>query len=408
MKTSNYLMSLCLFVLLFTACKNDDGVDTSTEKSAVITLTRGEKVMAEKGTDFAFKLFKEINASKQNSSNWMVSPLSISYSLGMMANGAAENTLSEITDATGFGSSLDDMNVFHQKLGDELKFLDKNVQLGIANSIWINNGFFVYDTFKEINKEMYEAQISNLDFASPQATSVINDWIAKQTNNRIKEAIKQVTDENVVILLNALYFKGSWKYKFKETETKEMDFNNADGSKSKVKMMQQRVKLKTTINDSFIMAEFPYGNGSFSMTVLLPHEHTTVEKCMEELDTELWESWLNRTGSSLLNIQFPRFELNDKYNLIEVMKEMGIKDAFSSEAADFSNMSENDIYFNIFDQAVSLKTDEEGTEAYSVTISGTGYGSSAGTPFNMNRPFTFFITENSTGIILFMGVINKL
>ena len=409
---ANYFMNLFLLlsVSCFISCQNDDDTNTtSTEERKTIVLSRAQEEMAVKNTDFALNLFKQIDAKQTG--NWMASPLSASYALGMLANGASGNTLDEIIATMGIGSSLDEINAFHQKLTTELKELDNRVQLGIANSIWITDDYPIYDSFKDINRNTYQAQIETLDLQSADAPSIINDWVAQQTDGHIKDAIKELPREAVAYLLNALYFKGSWSNKFEEKNTKNRDFTNADGSITQVKMMQQwNVPLIWTQTHSYTIAELPYGNKAFSMTVLLPHEHKTVEECMSELTADDWASWMAKTTTRPTQVCFPRFELNAELDLVEVMQAMGMREAFSLDGAAFPEMSPDNLYFTSFKQNSFLKINEEGAEAQTVistTIKGDYYGSGS-MILNVNRPFAFLISEKSTGVILFMGKINKL
>lgn len=410
MKTNHFMnLFLLLSVSCLISCQNDDDTNTtSTEERKAIVLSRTQEEMAVKNTDFALNLFKQINAKQTG--NWMASPLSASYALGMLANGASGNTLDEIIATMGIGSSLDEINAFHQKLTTELKELDNRIQLGISNSIWVND-YPIYDSFKDINRNTYQAQIETLDFHSADALGIINDWVAQQTNGHIKDAIKELPREAVAYLQNALYFKGSWSNKFEEKNTKNMDFTNADGSITKVKMMQQwNFPLKYSQNHSYLIAELPYGNKAFSMTVLLPNEHKTVEECMSELTADDWASWTATTHTSPATVRFPRFELNTELDLVEVMQTMGMKEAFSLDGAAFPEMSPDNLYFTSFKQNSFLKINEEGAEAQTVistTIKGDYYGSGS-MILNVNRPFAFLISEKSTGVILFMGKINKL
>lgn len=134
----------------------------------------------------------------------------------MIANGALGNTLSEMTDVLGFsGYSLEEMNNYNKKLVEALLDLDNTTQLGIANSIWIKKGFGVHDDFVSVNKKMYDAQVQELDFASPKAPDIINGWCAGKTNNCIPKVLNEIPETARLYLLNALYFKGIWKNQFK-------------------------------------------------------------------------------------------------------------------------------------------------------------------------------------------------
>lgn len=150
--------------------------------------------------EFAFRFFKQVNATEQEHLNWMVSPLSASLALGMVTNGAGGNTLAEIRETLGFSSSsLDEMNAYCQKLTAALLDLDNTTKLGIANSIWIKQGFQLYDSFVEVNKRMYDAQVQNLDFESPGAPDVIDAWCAEKTNNCIDKVIENISVDALYI-----------------------------------------------------------------------------------------------------------------------------------------------------------------------------------------------------------------
>lgn len=398
---------------ILTGCQSDEGGAFKGPKPRKdIPLSRSEQQMTDESTDFAFRFFKQVNATEQKEPNWMISPLSASFALGMITNGAAGNTLTEMKETLGFNAaSLEEMNKYYQKLTTELLDLDNTTRLGIANSIWIKEGFKVYDTFTDVNRKMYDAQVENLDFASPTAPDVINAWCAEKTNNCITEVIKKIPSDARVYLLNALYFKGIWTGKFDKADTREEEFTNMDNNIAKVPMMNQMGNFGFTSNESFSIAEFPYGNEAFSMVVLLPAENKTLEESLGGLTYDKWKVWDKQLNKCCLEVKFPRFELKYNKNLIEDMSSMGIKDAFVEAKADFSAMSAADLFIGLLKQYTYIKVDEEGTEAAAVTVGGmleTAEGPGSGVQFHINRPFAFMIKEKSTGTILFMGKITKL
>ena len=396
---------------ILAGCQNDEGGSSKgPQPRKDIPLSRSEEQMTDESTDFAFRFFKQVNATEQKEPNWMISPLSASFALGMITNGAAGNTLTEMKETLGFSTaSLEEMNMYYRKLTDALLDLDNTAKLGIANSIWIKEGFKIRDTFTGVNREMYDAQVENLDFTSPTAPDVINAWCAEKTNNCITEVIKNIPSVARVYLLNALYFKGIWAEKFDKADTREEEFTNTDGSIAKVQMMNQTANFGFTGNEFFSVAEFPYGNEAFAMVVLLPAENKTLDESLAGLTYDNWKIWNKQLNSRELEVKFPRFEL--KYNKIlkNDMTAMGIKDAFDAKA-DFSAMSDDDLFIGLLEQHTYIKVDEEGTEAAAVTVSGfiTSAGPGGGMRFHVNRPFAFIIKEKSTGTILFMGKVTKL
>lgn len=407
MKTK--LLLLLGFIALLTSCNNDEGDSNVAKERKDIVLSRAEEQLANESVDFAFRLFQQVNSTEQQS-NWMISPLSASMALGMMTNGAAGNTLEEMKTTLGFSNfDLNGMNAYYKKLVAELLDLDNTTQLGIANSVWIKEGVPINETFIKVNQEMYDAKVSNLDFASPEAKSIVNNWCADKTNNTIKDVTSSLSANMKFTLINALYFKGIWEEKFEKTNTREETFTNADGSQSEVPMMNQKEHFLYTYNDDFYIAEFPYGNTAFSMVILLPYEGKTLDESLKNLTRENWEEWYGERYSRHLNVKFPRFEINYEKNLIEDLTSLGMKEAFDGNLANFSSMSSEKLDLNILNQFTYIKVDEEGTEAAATTI--IGADTNIGPPnsnFHVNRPFAFMIKEKSTGTILFMGKVTKL
>ena len=398
---------------LLTACQSEEGNPLEPKERKDIVMSRSEEQMTEESTEFAFRFFNQINQSEKKEPNWMVSPLSASFALGMIANGAAGNTLAEIQQTLGFGqASLDEMNAYYRRMTNELLGLDNTTTMGIANSIWIRKGFKVYDSFVDINKKMYQAKVSSLDFSSPDAPAIINRWCSEQTNGCIEEVIKE-TQASLMYLLNALYFKGVWVEKFQESATRLEDFCGENGTKSKVQMMNQTEHFRYAYEETFCMAEFPYGNEAFSMVVVLPDEGQELDGVLEQLTFENWKKLNAQMRGQALSVKFPKFELHYKKDLIDDMKTLGVKDAFD-EKADFSALSPAKLFLTLLEQYTYIKVDEKGTEAAAITVGGFEMmapgplSPSEVVPFHMNRPFAFFIKEKSTGTILFMGKITKL
>ena len=264
----------------------------------------------------------------------------------------------------------------------------------------------------DINKKMYQAKVSSLDFSSPDAPAIINRWCSEQTNGCIEEVIKE-TQASLMYLLNALYFKGVWVEKFQESATRLEEFCGENGTKSKVQMMNQTEHFRYAYEETFCMAEFPYGNEAFSMVVVLPDEGQELDGVLEQLTFENWKKLNAQMRGQALSVKFPKFELHYKKDLIDDMKTLGVKDAFD-EKADFSALSPAKLFLTLLEQYTYIKVDEKGTEAAAITVGGFDLmapgplSPSEVVPFHMNRPFAFFIKEKSTGTILFMGKITKL
>ncbi|WP_370795970.1 serpin family protein [Bacteroides stercorirosoris] len=399
---------------ILAACQNDENPSKPEPKPRKdISLTRVEQSLLDANTDFAFRFFSQVCNTEDEKPNVFVSPLSASLCLSMITNGASGNTLTEMQDVLGFPASsfsLDDLNNYNQKLTTALLDLDNTTQLGIANSIWVKQGFKVYDSFVNVNKQMYDAQVQELDFTSPTAKDVINRWCAEQTNDCIKEVIKVIPANARMYLLNALYFKGIWASQFEKSATRQENFTNSDGTQQKVNMMNQTEMFNYTKNSTFSIAELPYGNEAFSMVILLPSGGKTLDESLSELTSENWKEWNSNMAGKQLQVKLPRFRVEYDKTLIDDMIAMGMKNAFDGNKADFSKMSAAELYVGILQQFTYINVDEEGTEAAAVTVGGMldSAGLPVTIPFYVDSPFAFMIKEKSTGAILFMGKVTKL
>jgi len=407
MKALRILMGL-VAVAVMVSCQDDDSIDVKERKS--IELTRAEEQWANESQDFAFRLFRQANLTETQRPNWMISPFSASMALGMLANGAQGNTLEEMKTTLGFSQfEIDGMNQYYRKIATELVDLDNTTQLNIANSIWVQEGFPVYDTFTEVNRDMYDAEVNHIDFWSDGAADIINDWCADKTNGNITKVYDSSPSGTQTTLLNALYFKGIWKKKFKKANTKDEDFNNADGSIVKVPMMNQEESFSYIANEDFHMVDFPYGNGAFSMAVFLPTEGNTLEDVIDRLTHEYWEEWYFRRESGKMKIKLPRFEMEYQKDLVNDLRALGMNDAFNSDRADFTALSQDPVLFNVVQQFTVIRVDEDGTEAAAVTqMKGDAAIMPRLSTFYVDRPFVFMIREISTDTILFMGKVTKL
>lgn len=408
----NFVAALGLLALL-AACEN--GGDSPQPKPRKdISLTRAEQELMDKGTDFAFRFFNQV-CSTEEKPNVFVSPLSASFCLSMITNGAAGNTLAEMLGVLGFPAesfSTDDLNSYNRKLMTSLPDLDNTVRLGIANSIWTRQGFKINNAFADVNRQMYDARVQELDFNSPTAKNTINQWCADETNNLIKEVIKEIPDGMMMYLINALYFKGIWTSQFEKGATRQEDFTDMEGVRQKVDMMNQTASFNYTHNELFSIAELPYGNEAFSMVVLLPAEGKTLDESLSGLTAENWKQWSEDMSGAELQVKLPRFKVEYDKKLEKDMIAMGMKDVFDAQRADFSGMSDIGLFISLLEQFTYIDVNEEGTEAAAVTVGGgvvTDVGPGpAPLPFYVDRPFAFLIKEKSTGAILFMGKITKL
>jgi len=406
-KMMNIFLILAIGILLIQCEKNP----VSPEKN-VRELTGVEKALVEADNSFGLKVFQAINKDEKDN-NVFISPLSISMALGMTLNGANGTTREAMQNALELvGLTDQQINENYQSLIDLLVGLDPKVKFQIANSIWYRNTFAFKDSFININKQYFYADVEGLDFASPQSANIINGWVEENTNGKIKGIVDQIEPHIVMFLINAIYFKGVWTYEFDKNQTQDDLFNLPDGSQKTVPMMTQSREFSYYANDQFQAVDLPYGDELFSMTIILPLPGTNLNDFLASITTENWNQWTASFSPVNGTLYFPRFKLQYEKLLNDVLKSLGMEIAFDQGNADFTRMFDKVGDMNLFIDKVKHKSyveiNEEGTEAAAVTSVEIGLTSvGPGSPFVMrvDRPFIFAIRENHSGTILFVGKI---
>ena len=396
--------------LIITSCVRIIDEPTANKREN-IALTRSQEEMVNENIKFAFSMFNKVNELETNEPNWIISPFSTSIALSMTANGTGGNSLTQIQNALGFsGFQINDINDYYNLLTKELLAVDNTTKLSIANSVWLHNDFKFHDSFAKTIKKKYDAEVTTLDLTKQPALTKINNWSAEKTNNLIPVILDELPENLMFCIMNSLYFKGSWTNEFKESSTIDDIFTCINGRQSQVKMMSQKESFLYCNNETFGLAEFPFGNEAFRMVVLLPNEDCTLEESLQQFTADYWTESMKMIGYDL-DVRFPRFELKYETDLVGLMNSLGIIDIFDGNKADFTQLSSSDVFINLFKQSAYIKVDEKGAEAAATTMTGEYYGSSLHrreADFHMNRPFAFLIKEQSTGTILFMGKITEL
>ena len=376
-----------------------------------ITLTNAEQQLVEQNNEFAFNLFREVRKDETHTDkSQILSPLSITYALGMLNNGAAGKTQEEINTVLGFKTAgADAINQFCRKLLTEAPSLDTETTAEIANTIFVNShwGYQLKEPFIQKAQQYYDATPENRDFYDDATRDAINQWGSDHTHGLIKEVLSQnefvAGKDYVSYLLNAIYFKGKWTIPFKKENTCEEPFNGGGNvpmmhiSGSELRGGEEFVYTK---NDFYQAVKLSYGNGAYLMTVYLPCPGKTIDDVLDKLNDKNWQVWW---GSFVLDLKLPCFETTTNVNLIPVMSALGMPTAFTANAEfpDFCNVS---TCIGLMKQVAKVIVNEEGTEAAAVTIIGNeATGIPGFAEFHATRPFLYTISEQSTGIIFFIG-----
>ncbi|OFY62395.1 MAG: hypothetical protein A2V64_05125, partial [Bacteroidetes bacterium RBG_13_43_22] len=393
----SYLIVILISVSTFPSCEESEPIQKETPK---ITLNKkaGEIIEADKA--FGFELFREVyNLSEED--NIMISPLSVSYALGMTYNGAAGTTLQALNDVLHFGNlTSQEVNESYKNLMHQLVNLDNKVEYSIANSIWYRFGFQVLSEFINTNKDYFDAEVKEIDFTDPQTVEIINQWIEDKTSGKIKDMLDYIPGDAVMYLINAIYFNAPWKYEFDKSETHEGDFALEDGTIHRTDYMRVTGDFMYTSNEDFSAVDLPYGDSTFSMVVMLPAGDKNVSDLVANLDVAHWDSWFDNSRLTGVQVDLPKFKYEFKGLLNDPLKNLGLGVAFSGEA-DFTRINPaGNLYISRVIHQTFIDVQEEGTEAAAATIvkvytSSDGGGSAI--HFKTDKPFLYLIKENSTG-----------
>ena len=382
---------------------NEEPLSSEGNELKEISLTRAEQELVKGNNDFAFNLFRQVASQKSE----IISPISITYALGMLNNGAAGETQAEINKVLGFGKTgADGINDFCRKMLTEAPNLDKLTKVMIANTIYMNKDYQLKSDFITKAKTFYDAEPETRDFADGKTRDVINKWGNDHTEGMIPEVLKKDEFDPTAVsyLLNAIYFKGAWAEKFDKANTKDEDFKGYN-AKKQVPMMHQEHEFNYTETDECQTLCLPYGNNAYRLTILLPKEGKTIYDVAKKLTVDTWQRF-QYMGSAIVDVKLPRFETKSDVDLKKIMSALGMPKAFDEKLADFSNFCNVPTYIDLMKQVAKIKLNEEGTEAAAVTVIGMDKAESSGPKrvnFHATRPFLYVISEQSTGAIFFIG-----
>ena len=344
-------------------------------KTRSIELTQSQKDFVNKNTDFSFNLFRAINQMPEGQKSNIISPISVTYVLGMLNDGAAGNTAKEITSVLGFGeNNKQAVNEFCQKLIQEAPKTDPSVTLKIANTI-ISNDYRQVRLAPQYQSDMenyYEAEVASLDFSNKtNALNHINGWCNDHTEGMIPKILNEneLTKEALLLLMNAIYFKATWTDKFDANDTKDESFTTEDGVQKTLPMMHRKAS-----------------GDKWSMRVLLPKEGKTIDDVINSLNQESWQEFreMYTWEPATVDIKIPRFSTAFETDLMKPLSALGAPSA-------------------------AIEVNEEGTKASAVTVAVMGetaigpIGKDMNIDFHCNRPFVYVIQEASSGTIFFLG-----
>ncbi|MCK9578862.1 MAG: serpin family protein [Methanoregula sp.] len=367
---------------------------------------------------FAFDLYSKIQKSENEDRNIFFSPFSISSALAITYEGAKGKTADEIRSVFHFPSDTATLRKGYAGLDAIINSGDAAYSLRTANALWAEKTYPFLSEYTGTAEQYYGAKTTNLDFiGQPEASRItINQWVEEQTNDKIKDLLPAGTIDPItrLVITNAIYFKGTWVKQFDTERTSDEDFRTASGKTVRVPMMQRTDEdavYRYVENDDLQLLAMPYEHASgreLSMAVLLPKEDS-LAPLEASLGTETFSDLQQSATSRRVMVYFPKFTLKTKYErMAETLAAMGMPTAFTANA-DFSGMDgkSNLLISDVIHQAY-VDVNEEGTEAAAATAVVMKLAAAPMEPepipvFRADHPFIFFIQDNETGAILFMG-----
>lgn len=368
-----------------------------------IPLTKAEEGINASANSFGFDVFHALYKEDQV----LFSPLSASLALSMTATGADGSTAKQMTRVLGFdGFTADEVNGYYKKMVPALLKADPKTVFEIANSLWISDRISVRKSFTDDCENYYASEVHPADFSKQATIDKVNKWCSDKTHGKIKEILDGPDPMLVMALVNALYFNGTWTYPFPDVVKGK--FNAISGKAAELDMMHVTAELSYAEYDGFRMVSLPYGNGAFSMKVVLPKEDEDFGKAVKRFEARTLDKLNGKTSYKTVSVTMPKFTFEYQSSLKEVLVALGMEDAFDSFKADFSKMCDDKVYISFVKQKTFIDVNDKGTEAAAVTVVGMAKNSVGGPEpeiitFNADRPFLFVIQENSTGAVLFMG-----
>ena len=405
------VLSACRSARVEKAAENGNAnwsVNEEVDESFLI-LSDAQHEMVNNNNSFAFSLYNKTMGMNSR----VVSPLSVTYLMSMLVNGADGETQQQILATLGWAGegiqqpSLQDINDYSRMLIEKTARLDKAVTVEIANYVAVNKEFKLNSKFQKSVERDYKAGVESLNFTSPSTLKRINDWCNDRTHGMIPSIINELDPDAVSYLMNAIYFNGTWKDKFSKEETKQEMFRGYTRDIQYVDMMHRHGEYFYADGDGYSAVSIPYGNGAFRMTVILPSEGSFLRDVMASMDGGKFQALQRSMEKCNVDLKIPRFTTEVDLPLNDIISALGAPLIFSSQA-DFSQFARGDFYVSKMFQKAKIEVSEEGTKAAAVTaaimmMSAVRPEKKRNVVFHADSPFAYIISENSTGSIYFMG-----
>lgn len=407
------LLAPCLFLLLAAGLISCHKSVAPPDTSKTLSLPTGGQEVISAGNQFALNFFGTVLQTDSTTPNKLISPFSIDMALYMLYNGSANATRDSIAKTLALsGISPGLLNAVSKALIQQMPAEDSKVSLSIANSIWYKqNGPQPLPGFLDTITNDYNGYLQSLDFTNPASVGQVNSWVARNTNNKIPTILNSFTPNEVMLLINAIYFNGAWEYAFNTSDTYNAPFYLGNGSTVSTPFMYLTLTTRIYRDPAYTLLELPYGSGkNFDMYVVLPagQQQSLTDFAASFSNTAL-SNGLSRLDSQQIGLFLPKWEAS--YTIPDMkpnLAALGMSLAMDRTAADFSNMYSTRVYLSQAVHKTYIDVSETGTEAAATTS--IGISTAVIGPdihaIRVDHPFLYFITEKQTGAILFIGMLD--
>ncbi len=362
--------------------------------------------------EFALELTVQLGRQDAGQ-NVFLSPANVAVALAMTANGARGETLQSMLSALNLDTlDLETVNSNFAALQALLVRDEPGATIAIANALWARAGIAFNADFLQRTQRFYDARIEALDFDQPDAPKTINEWVRRQTNDKIPAIVERIPEEIILLLMSAIYFNGKWETPFNPEFTQDRPFYLLNGTTKELPTMYRSDDFEYLKGDGFQAVRLPYASGGVRMVIILPDADRTLAQLMDQLSIENWERWREQFSVKEGQLYLPRFTTRYDKQLNQALGAMGMTEAFDDGRADFSGMRPVPpaLFISQVRHVAYVDVNEAGTEAAAVTSVEMGITSAMPTEtflMQVDRPFFFAIEETSTGSILFTGLITE-
>lgn len=385
-------------MMVFASSCSDES--TTLPDPPVRELSINEEEIANSANNFTFDLMTRIE-SENPDENYFISSFSISTVLSMLMNGANEPVQEEFIETLGLsGMSPEAINESYLSLVKYIYGLDPSVTLNVANSNWYSHNFTIQDEFANILQTYYEAEIFARDFGKSATLGDLNKWVENETNGKIKNILDAIKPDNVMFLINAIYFKANWTNQFDPDKTTDLPFLLKNNQSIDVPTMVSEVKhwrsYDSNLNAQII--EIPYGNENYAFTIIMPDEVSEIDDIVSRIDVTSLNNVLADSSTFVNDLYLPKFQLDFKADLKELLVSMGMPlRGLDNLFVETTPLEIDEVIHQSF-----LEVNEEGSEAAAATVVGIAPTSLPPSTW-INQPFVFLIRERNSGTILFSG-----